>query len=70
MNIEGLDIVVCVVCGILGYLISVGQDGAITGIFGTVLGSYFTYKGLKYKVEKYYEVEQNRRPPSSLSDTG
>ena len=57
MNIEGLDLVVMVVCGILGYLISVGQDGAITGIFGTVLGSYFTYKGLKFKVEKNAKVE-------------
>ena len=59
MDIEGLDLVVMVVCGILGYLISVGQDGAITGIFGTVLGSYFTYKGLKFKVEKNAKVEED-----------
>lgn len=69
MNFEGLDVVVCVVCGILGYLISVGQDGAITGIFGTVLGSYFTYKGLRYKVEKNYEVEQDSGSSSSISDS-
>ena len=57
MNIEGLDLVVCVLCCILGYLISIGQNGAIIGIFGTVVGSYFTYKGLRYKVEKNAKVE-------------
>lgn len=59
MNIEGLDVVVVSICGILGYLISVGQDGAITGIFGTVVGSYFTYKGLRYKVERNAKMENH-----------
>ena len=46
-----------VLCCILGYLLSIGQDGAIAGIFGTIVGSYFTYKGLKFKVEKNAKVE-------------
>lgn len=54
MEFEGLDVVVCVLFIVLGFLIYSGNDGLIVGLFGTALGSYFTYKTLRYKTNQEF----------------
>ena len=74
MDVDGVDLVSCVIFAILGVLLCLGHNGNVSGIFGTAIGSYFTYKGLKYAAEKaeakMIAMAKDRGSSSSISDSG